>query len=68
MSCLRYPEEFKIEAVNQVTERGKPVADIAQRLAMPVHSFYARIKLYSRPHEQLQQGDEPQAELRTLRA
>ena len=26
MSNQRYPEEFKIEAVKQVTEKGKPVA------------------------------------------
>ncbi|HJW25819.1 MAG TPA: transposase, partial [Rhodocyclaceae bacterium] len=26
MSSKRYPEEFKIEAVKQVTERGHPVA------------------------------------------
>ncbi|NLU01951.1 MAG: transposase, partial [Pseudomonas lundensis] len=25
MSRQRYPEEFKIEAVKQVTEKGKPV-------------------------------------------
>ncbi len=29
MSSPRYPEEFKIEAVKQVTERGLPVADVA---------------------------------------
>ncbi|MBN8765637.1 MAG: transposase, partial [Thiobacillus sp.] len=28
MSSKRYPEEFKIEAVKQVTERGHPVADV----------------------------------------
>lgn len=63
MSRQRYPEEFKIEAVKQVTEKGKPVADVAQRLGMSVHSLYAWIKLYSKPQEQRQQ-----AELRKLRA
>ncbi|WP_152966462.1 transposase, partial [Gulbenkiania mobilis] len=29
MSRQRFPEEFKIEAVKQVTERGYPVADVA---------------------------------------
>ncbi|GLT19055.1 hypothetical protein GCM10007938_28370 [Vibrio zhanjiangensis] len=29
MSSKRYPEEFKIEAVKQVTEKGHSVADIA---------------------------------------
>lgn len=31
MSRIRYPEEFKIEAGKHVTEKGKPVADVAQR-------------------------------------
>jgi len=39
MSRQRYPEEFKIEAVKQMTEKGKPVADVAQRLGMSVHSL-----------------------------
>jgi len=34
MSNPRYPEEFKIEAVKQVTERGLPVAEVAARLAV----------------------------------
>ena len=29
MSSKRYPEEFRIEAVKQVTERGHAVADVA---------------------------------------
>ena len=32
MSSKRYPEEFKIEAVKQVTDRGHAVADVASRL------------------------------------
>ncbi|CAB3745803.1 hypothetical protein LMG29660_00031 [Burkholderia puraquae] len=31
MSSKRYTDEFKIEAVKQVTERGRSVADVAQR-------------------------------------
>lgn len=29
MSSKRYPEEFRIEAVKQVTERGHAVVDVA---------------------------------------
>ena len=29
MSSKRYPEEFKIEAVKQVTEKGHSVAEVA---------------------------------------
>lgn len=32
MSAKRYPEEFKIEAIKQVSERGHTVADVASRL------------------------------------
>ncbi len=68
MSRQRYREEFKIEAVKQVTEKCRPVADVAQRLGMSVHRLYAWIKLYSKPPEERQQDDDQQAELRKLRA
>ena len=41
MKGKRYTEEFKIEAVKQVTERGYSVADVAQRLGTTTHSLYA---------------------------
>ncbi|WP_172432535.1 IS3 family transposase [Metapseudomonas otitidis] len=68
MSNPRYPEEFKIEAVKQVTERGLPVAEVAARLGMSTHSLYACVKRYSKPQEQRAQEDDQQAELRRLRA
>ncbi|AZD61037.1 ISxac3 transposase [Pseudomonas chlororaphis subsp. aurantiaca] len=43
MSNPRYPEEFKIQAVNQVTEKKLPVADVAARLGVSTHSLYAWI-------------------------
>ena len=46
MSSKRYPEEFKIEAVKQVTEKGHNVADVAVRLGTTAHSLYAWIKRY----------------------
>lgn len=46
MSSKRYPEEFKIEAVKQVTEKGRSVADVATRLGTTTHSLYAWIKRY----------------------
>jgi len=68
MSNPRYPEELKIEAVKQVTERGLPVAEVAARLGMSTHSLYAWVKRYSKPQEQRAQEDDQQAELRRLRA
>lgn len=41
MSSKRYPDEFKIEAVRQVTERGHRVAEVASRLGITTHSLYA---------------------------
>ena len=38
MKSKRYPEEFKREAVKQVTERGYSVAEVAQRLDTITHS------------------------------
>ena len=50
MSNPRYPEEFKIQAVNQVTEKKLPVADVAARLGVSrnylqytVHSWSTRV-------------------------
>ncbi len=68
MSNQRYPEEFKIEAVKHITERGLRVADVAERLGVSVHSLYAWVKRYSKPQVQRQQVDDQQAELRRLRA
>ena len=37
----RYTEEFKKEAVKQVTDRGYSVAEVAERLGTTTHSLYA---------------------------
>ena len=46
MSGQRYPEEFKIEAVKQVTDRGHSVADVAERLGVTSHSIYNWMRKY----------------------
>lgn len=46
MSSKRYPEEFKIEAVKQVVDRGHSVISVATRLDITTHSLYAGIKKY----------------------
>ena len=46
MSGKRYPEEFKIEAVKQVIDRGHSVSSVATRLDITTHSLYAWIKKY----------------------
>jgi len=37
----RFIEEFKLEAVKQVVERGFGVADVSKRLGVSSHSLYA---------------------------
>lgn len=39
MGTKRYTEEFKIEAVKQITERGHAVADVSARLGVSGHSL-----------------------------
>jgi|GEM_PF-4180525 len=37
MTKQPYPEEFKIEAVKQITERGHRVADVSARIGVSQH-------------------------------
>ena len=40
MSMKRYTDEFKIETVRQIVEYGRPVAEVAERLGVSIHSIY----------------------------
>lgn len=68
MSRQRYTEEFKIEAIKQVTERGHPVSEVAARLGVSAYSLYQWRKRYGKPAEERQQDDDLQAENRRLKA
>lgn len=65
MSGKRYPEEFKIEAVKQVVDRGHSIASVATRLDITTHSLYAWVEIYgpdssatkSSPMPSLRSGD-----------
>ena len=46
MSGQHYPEEFKIEAVNQVTDHGHSVSDVTDRLGVTSQSIYNWLKKY----------------------
>ena len=45
MKRVRYPAEFKAEAVRQVTEREHGVVDVAKRLGMSDKSLYLWVRL-----------------------
>ncbi len=68
MSSKRYTEEFKVEAVKQVSERGHPVAGVASRLGVTTHSLYQWIKKYSVSAPERAASQDQQAELRHLKA
>ena len=68
MSSKRYPEEFKIEAVKQITERGYPVAEVAARIGVSQYSLYEWVKKYSVPEPERIEMLSQSAEIRKLKA
>ena len=68
MSGKRYPEEFKVEAVKQVTERGYKVREVAQRLGVTDKRLHDWVKRYGEQSTQHQTISSQQEELRRLKA
>ncbi|EIW5942534.1 MULTISPECIES: IS3 family transposase [Klebsiella] len=66
MSGKRYPEEFKIEAVKQVVDRGYSGSSVATRLDITTHSLYAWIKKYGPDSSTNKEQSDAQAEIRRL--
>jgi transposase len=67
MSSKRYPDEFKIEAVKQVVEYGRSVADVAARLGATTHSLYAWIKKFGPDSALHAAATSEQAEIKQLK-
>ena len=68
MSSKRYPEEFKIEAVKQVTDRGHPASEVAGRLGVSLPTLYELLKRYSVPEAERSELQGQAAEIRRLKA
>lgn len=68
MSGKRYSEEFKIEAVKQVTERGYKASDVAKRLGVTPKSLSDWLKKYGSNNPQHQTISSQQEELKRLKA
>ena len=66
MSGKRFTEEFKKEAVKQVTERGYSVAEVAARLGTTTHSLYAWLKKYGQSTPREADQADAQAEIARL--
>ena len=67
MSSKRYPEEFRLAAVRQITEGGYAVSDVASRLDVTTHSLYSWLKKYGPDSAAYQTKTAEQAELNRLR-
>ena len=68
MSGKRYTDEFKIEAVRQVTERGYSVTEVADRLGVSIHSLYKWVKRLGPESEQYTKERDHDRELKRLKA
>lgn len=69
MSGKRYTDEFKVEAVRQVTERGHRVAEVAERLGITTYSLYSWIRKFgSVGAGGISPATEQSAEVRRLKA
>lgn len=66
MGKPRFTEEFKMDAIKQITERGHAVADVSKRLGVSTHSLYAWMKQYSTPDEGYSKDDQS-VEVRRLK-
>ncbi len=60
-----FTDEFKRDAVAQITERGYPVAEVSKRLGVSLHLLYAWRRKFSKPSGSTD-GD-PAAEIRRLK-
>jgi transposase len=67
MSGKRYAEEFKIEAVKQVTDRGYSLNDVAKRLGVRSKSLRDWVKKYDDNASTHQMISGQQDELRKLK-
>ena len=66
MSSKRYTDEFRQEAVKQVTEHGYKVADVAARLGVSTYSLYDWIRKYGPSSAEYQAEHDQQAEIKRL--
>ena len=46
MGKSNFTDEFKLDAIKQITERGYSVADVSRRLIVRTHSLYSWMKRY----------------------
>jgi len=65
MGSGNFSDEFKRDAVAQITERGYPVAEVSKRLGVGPHSLYAWKKKFSKSCDPIE--SDQAAEIRRLK-
>lgn len=66
MGKANFTDEFKLDAIKQITERGYSVADVSRRLGVSTHSLYSWMKRYNAPPKAVAQDDQS-LEIRRLK-
>jgi transposase len=66
MGTRNYSDEFKRDAVQQITVRGYPVREVSRRLGVSSHSLYKWLRLFAAPAPKLGSIDH-EAENRRLK-
>jgi transposase len=68
MNKKTYTEEFRVEAVKQVTERGYSQVDVAKRLGIHKDTLQTWMKRYASDTGHYQQQRQDRDEIRQLKA
>lgn len=68
MSSKRYTDEFRLEAVKQVTERGYSVTEVAEQIGVNPNSLYNWLKRYGKDNPQVASRQDDKAEIARLKA
>jgi transposase len=64
MSSTKFSDDFKRDAVAQITERGYPVREVSERLGVSAYSLYAWKKKFAKASSG---DDKKEAEIRRLK-
>ena len=65
MGTSNYSDEFKRDAVHQITVQRYPVREVSRRLGVSKHSLYKWVKLFEEPSPK--PGEDHEAENRRLK-
>ena len=66
MANAKFNDDFKRDAVHQITVRGYPVREVSERLGVSTHSLYKWMKAYAQAASKAS-GVDHEAEIRRLR-